>query len=99
MTSLTASFVDQRTLIRIGLLLVAGNLLTLFTGWSDVAGVLILGVFLPGILAAAWLLHRAFPPRAEFIAYSLGLGLLLGRRIVELAAGNPRDGVRLRRVP
>ncbi len=77
MTSLTASFVDQRTLIRIGLLLVAGNLLTLFTGWSDVAGVLILGVFLPGILAAAWLLHRAFPPRAEFIAYSLGLGLLL----------------------
>lgn len=71
------STLEGRGLLLAALLLIAADLLTLLSGWYDVAGVLILGILLPGTLGAAWLLRRALPPVAEFFAYSFGLGFLL----------------------
>lgn len=71
------SLLEGRGLLLAALLLIVANLLTLLSSWFDVAGVLVLGVLIPGTLGAAWLLRRALPPMSEFIAYSLGLGLLL----------------------
>ncbi|MCC6455240.1 MAG: glycosyltransferase family 39 protein [Caldilineaceae bacterium] len=75
--STTRSNLEQRGLLFAALLLIAANVMTLFPGWFTVAGVLILGVLLPGTMAAAWLLRRALPSTSEFIAYSLGLGFTL----------------------
>ncbi len=77
LASQPATHIDPRKLIGIGLLLLSANLLTLLQGWGDVVGLLAMGVLLPGLLASAWLLHRALPPRLEFVAYSLGLGFLI----------------------
>ena len=68
---------EQRGLLFAALLLVVANLMTLLTGWFTVAGVLILGIALPGLLGAAWILRRAMPPMLEFVGYSLGLGFTL----------------------
>src|SRR4051812_10468551 len=68
---------ERRGLLLAALLLVIANLLTFLSGWFVVAGVLTLGILLPGALCAAWLLHRVMPPLLEFIAYSLGLGYTL----------------------
>jgi len=68
---------ERRGLLLAALLLVIANLLTFLSGWFVVAGVLTLGILLPGALCAAWLLRRAMPPLLEFIAYSLGLGYTL----------------------
>jgi hypothetical protein len=56
---------------------IVAHVLLLFSGWPTVTGILILGVLLPGTLAAAWLLHRVFPTALEFALYSLGLGYTL----------------------
>src|SRR4051812_23333542 len=71
------SSLERRGLLLAALLLVVANLLTFLSGWFVVAGVLILGILLPGLFCAAWLLRRALPPLLEFIAYSLGLGYTL----------------------
>lgn len=72
---------ETRGLLLAALLLVVANLMTLLSGWFDgwlnVVGVLLLGIVLPGVLCAAWMLRRALPPRLEFIAYSMGLGFTL----------------------
>jgi hypothetical protein len=68
---------DRRWMGFAALILVIANAMTLLSGWFDVAGVLILGILLPGALAAAWLLRRTFPPLLEYVAYSLGLGFSL----------------------
>src|SRR5829696_811027 len=68
---------ERRGLLLAALSLIVANLLTLLSGWYDVAGVMILGILLPGALGAAWLLRRALPSTPEFIAFSLGLGFSL----------------------
>src|SRR5215204_5460977 len=68
---------EDRGLLLAALLLVVANLFTLLSGWFDVAGVLILGIVLPGTLCTAWMLRRVMPPLLEFIAYGLGLGISL----------------------
>jgi len=60
--------------------LVAGALgyaLLLLPGWGPSVGLLIVGVLLPGTLAAAWWLRGAYPAPAERVAYSVGLGYVL----------------------
>ncbi len=73
----TTSTLERQGLLLAALLLITANLLTLLSGWYDVAGVLLLGILLPGVMGAAWLLRRALPSTSEFIAYSLGLGFVL----------------------
>jgi hypothetical protein len=71
------SILKRRGLIAAGVLGVVAHALLFFSGWPTVAGVLILGILLPGLLAAAWWLRRILPTALEFALYALGLGYIL----------------------
>lgn len=68
---------ERRGLISLGVLAIVAHALLLLPGWPTVTGVLLLGILLPGTVAAAWLLRQVFPTWLEFALYSLGLGYTL----------------------